>query len=485
MPAIQKSTRKSHTKSRRGCLECKRRHKKCDEKKPQCSNCKRCVVECIWPTTGTGAGTSASNTPSTSISPSPSAASIGDSVAFITGSLNSYFATNNYNNHNNNEVNNLDIPGQHRQQYSYTIEDMKLLHHYTSITYATLDTTVAQRPLWQKTVVKLGFRHPFLLHGILAISAIHLATTTTNNNNNSTIRAELVRSSSAHINTALETFRKLLEDIHVSRDNCTALFVFSCIVVVYNFAVAQTEATAPESDDDRHRHGGGGDGDDGHEHDPIAALLNSIRLVRGVDSVLKPHWATLITSELAPVLLNGCRDSVSPSLFGQGEGGEGVREIKRLKEVVLNSTPVLLSQEDGIACIEAIDRLASIFLELELATSKLTKAHHHNHENECESHRTRPESRTKLAAIFTWPITLRDRFVDLIFLRHPVVLVIVAHFAVLLRHTGHCWWLVGWYERIIDAVGASVGPEYQEWLVWPKRYGARLEEVNSDQVLLR
>lgn len=402
-------------------------------------------------------------------------------MAVITGSLNSDFATNNYNNHNNNEVNNIDILGQHRQQYSYTIEDMKLLHHYTSITYATLDTTVAQRPLWQKTVVELGFRHPFLLHGILAISAIHLATTTTNNNNNSTVRAELVRSSSAHINTALGTFRKLLEDINLSRDNCIALFVFSCIVVVYNFAVAQTEATAPESDDDRHRHGGGGgggDGDgDGHEHDPIAALLNSIRLVRGVDSVLKPHWVTLITSEVGPVLLNGCRDSVSPSLFGQGEeGGEGVREIKRLKEVVLNSTPVLLSQEDDPACIEAIDRLASIFLELEPATSKITKDHHHNHESESENHRTRSESRTKLAAVFTWPITLRDRFVDLISLRHPVALVIVAHFAVLLRNVEGCWWLVGWCERIIDAVETSVGAEYQEWLVWPKRYGARVRD---------
>lgn len=31
--------RRGHKKSRNGCLECKRRHMKCDETRPQCANC--------------------------------------------------------------------------------------------------------------------------------------------------------------------------------------------------------------------------------------------------------------------------------------------------------------------------------------------------------------------------------------------------------------------------------------------------------------
>lgn len=37
-------------KSVTGCLRCKHRHRKCDEKKPQCSFCARYNVACIWPT---------------------------------------------------------------------------------------------------------------------------------------------------------------------------------------------------------------------------------------------------------------------------------------------------------------------------------------------------------------------------------------------------------------------------------------------------
>ncbi|KAF2011394.1 hypothetical protein BU24DRAFT_426470 [Aaosphaeria arxii CBS 175.79] len=41
-------TRKSHRKSRLGCLNCKRRRIKCDEKKPQCSNCITRDINCDY-----------------------------------------------------------------------------------------------------------------------------------------------------------------------------------------------------------------------------------------------------------------------------------------------------------------------------------------------------------------------------------------------------------------------------------------------------
>jgi len=396
------------------------------------------VVECVWPT-GIVTGTSTSSSSTTSNTSPPNAAIIGDSVAFVAGGLNSYITTaDNSNKSNNGASNTVQNSGQQQQQQQqqlHTVEDMRLLHHYTADTYSTLDTAVAQRPLWQKTVVELGFRHPFLLHGILAIAALHLAVTTIDPGVG---RQHLVRSSSAHINVALGQFRKLLDDTYennVNRDNCTALFVFSCIVVVYNFAVAQTEEQ-PTPDDDP---------------DPLAALLNCIRLVRGVNSVLQPHWLTLMTSEVAPLLLNGCRRGVS--------GKEP--EIMRLRDLIITSVTSTsrgddTADDDGsqACCLEAVEQLNSVFLE--------TK--------DCPSG-TGAESRSKLALLFTWPVTLSERFVELVSERHPVTLVILAHFAVLLRHVGDCWWLAGWCERIIDAVEAAVGWEYQEWLLWPKQHG--------------
>ncbi len=41
--------RKGHTKSRRGCLNCKRRKVKCPETLPACSNCTRIGLSCEYP----------------------------------------------------------------------------------------------------------------------------------------------------------------------------------------------------------------------------------------------------------------------------------------------------------------------------------------------------------------------------------------------------------------------------------------------------
>lgn len=41
--------RKGHTKSRRGCFNCKRRKVKCQESRPECSNCTRIGLDCEYP----------------------------------------------------------------------------------------------------------------------------------------------------------------------------------------------------------------------------------------------------------------------------------------------------------------------------------------------------------------------------------------------------------------------------------------------------
>ncbi|KAK6440783.1 transcription factor [Oleoguttula sp. CCFEE 5521] len=44
------TTRREHTKSRAGCLGCKKRRIKCDESKPRCSRCDRMELTCVYAT---------------------------------------------------------------------------------------------------------------------------------------------------------------------------------------------------------------------------------------------------------------------------------------------------------------------------------------------------------------------------------------------------------------------------------------------------
>lgn len=47
--STHKLTRRGHTKSRRGCLTCKRRRVKCPEDQPECSSCVRLGLICEYP----------------------------------------------------------------------------------------------------------------------------------------------------------------------------------------------------------------------------------------------------------------------------------------------------------------------------------------------------------------------------------------------------------------------------------------------------
>ncbi|KAH6958142.1 hypothetical protein DER45DRAFT_537501 [Fusarium avenaceum] len=48
-PTSNARSRRSHTKSRHGCLGCKQRRKKCDEQRPQCSRCSDKDIPCEYP----------------------------------------------------------------------------------------------------------------------------------------------------------------------------------------------------------------------------------------------------------------------------------------------------------------------------------------------------------------------------------------------------------------------------------------------------
>ncbi|KAK0641189.1 acyl-CoA N-acyltransferase [Cercophora newfieldiana] len=117
--------RRRHRKSRKGCLECKRRHIKCDETRPRCINCSTAERECPYPTTE-DAGPGASPAEGTSPASPPL-------------------------------INMLHA---------------ELLHHFltdSDMVYS-LAVTIAR-----DIVMSQALRGPYLLHQVLALSARHLA----------------------------------------------------------------------------------------------------------------------------------------------------------------------------------------------------------------------------------------------------------------------------------------------------------------------
>ncbi|TFB00024.1 hypothetical protein CCMA1212_008068 [Trichoderma ghanense] len=153
--------RRSHTKSRKGCDTCKRRHIRCDESFPQCRNCTKHKIRCPYNDVQVpDAGRSATpDKPDLMWTPQIEAA-IGEwqrTGMFPFPSLRIYPA-----------------PSPHQ----YSLEDLRLIYHVASLHYQLMTQEANNFTLWTRyipTLLKIGAEYPFVMHALLAFSAMHIA----------------------------------------------------------------------------------------------------------------------------------------------------------------------------------------------------------------------------------------------------------------------------------------------------------------------
>ncbi|KAE8350840.1 hypothetical protein BDV28DRAFT_159272 [Aspergillus coremiiformis] len=182
--------RRSHQKSRTGCLQCKQRKVKCGEEKPSCGNCKRHGVDCVFaasgPTNASGSQDDHRSLPATQPH-SPASESL---PPISSGS-------------------------------ELQIADLELLHHYTTSTAYTFSLHPLLQTFWRVEVPRLGFTAPYTLRAILAISAQHLAF----------LRPEKTKDYIAQASTHHKVSLQLAtpEMAKINRNNSSPLFLFSAL----------------------------------------------------------------------------------------------------------------------------------------------------------------------------------------------------------------------------------------------------------------
>jgi hypothetical protein len=208
------------------------------------------------------------------------------------------------------------------------LDDMRLLHHWTAKASFSHSSTLGYNGgLWSVDIVEVAFEHPFLLHGLLAITAIHKSLA-----NTEYPRAQLLGQADTHISICLETYTKNLEQ--PARETSLAMFLLSTVIVTYNLASAQIE----EPDD------------------PIRALLHCFRLHRGIHLAIGPFWAELIKTRIVTAMSAAIRDADLRSAAGYAEK----EEIMRLKQLAAE-----LDTEDADICVQTIEALHKAFVNSE------------------------------------------------------------------------------------------------------------------------
>jgi hypothetical protein len=301
--------------------------------------------------------------------------------------------------------------------------DTVLLGHFIASTSVSIAHDKQSQTVWQCAAPKLAYRDPFLMHGILACSALHLAY------KNPTEEGEYLIKASTHQDIAMPLFRSAIAK--VDEQNCHSILVFSHLLVIYSFAL--------ESQDER--------------------LL--LAETSGPDVL--PSWLHF--------LRNGCLTVCS--VWDVIESGP-VKDLASQWEV-----PVKIS-EDGK--LPLTDYLLSVIpsqsspdawpedvcrLYFETAV-ELAKAFSYT--------RALGERFTTWDALRLWPMLISVEYMNLLSSWHPGALILLAHYCILLQKVECRWYFEGRSTKLLSTIMKHLDVRWHCYIRWP------LEEIRIQSI---
>lgn len=369
--------------------------RQCDEAQPICANCVKHREECSYSTARLEKAGLDSDDSRVARKTSSTTATASDvlrhpSQGFTNGSTNGPFAQDN-------------------------VLELELMHHFSTSTYRTTTSVADWQLIFQTVVPQLGFSHSFVLHGVFAIAAAHLAHLRPHSS-----QYYIDLSSSYHAQ-ALKMLNPALPN--AIRTDCQAVFAFSSLMSVYSFARLASHALGKDSS--------------GASSSLLPFSSEWITLTRGVASILVSSYAEITSGPFA--------------LFIMGhDPPEGVQLSSEVNErldclSVLWKDAASYDADMQKAFIVAVERMKVCFLKLE-----------HMEPGKCE-----------VSAVLSWPAQVTGVYMDLLSEQHPVALVVLAHWLVALHKIKHFWWIGNGPARMMASIAAELPDSWHAWIQWP------------------
>ena len=163
------------------------------------------------------------------------------------------------------------------EQTSTWIRDLELMHHFTTDVCKTLSARKEVQDVWGLVMPQMAFSCDYLMHGILALSALHLATLKGEN------KSSYIDCSMAHFHCSLSTYNQVLPNI--AADNCLTLFALSSLVTVHVCALPIVDEAGPY----------------------LERIMTLFNMCRGVETILSPYTSLIQESSLKPMLQDDYR----------------------------------------------------------------------------------------------------------------------------------------------------------------------------------
>ncbi|KAL2822221.1 hypothetical protein BDW59DRAFT_149593 [Aspergillus cavernicola] len=364
----------AHTKSRFGCDQCRRRRVKCDEQGPPCTNCvlrqlnKNCAYSRVRP------------------------------ASFLANA----------------------------RRTSDAVDELELMHQFTAATYESLCVSESETPTWQVRVPRLALTHRYLMHGILALASLHIATTREPSKARAYIDAGL-----EYHSMSLKPFRIAVGSL--TPENCDAAFAQSVVTTAISLALPQLTATRENS------------------ARMTETVLTVFELLQGVKKILAigKSWINL-------------------ELFSQGEFWKK------------NSVAILDAETDA-----ALNSLATLNDTLNLAESHINKDVI-NHLRYCFM---KFSCSSDPAPVLAWLGAVDKGFVDNLRRQEPFSLLVLAHWGILLsKLDGQRWWARNSGRALVSELMDALTVEDILWescLGWVQRTMSSDLGMNGSQSVIR
>lgn len=128
----------------------------------------------------------------------------------------------------------LPANGSEQNPMQINVTQLRLMHHYTTVTAKTLAHDAESEAILTYNLVQTSFSYQFLLHAILALAALHLSRLECSS---SPLHAEHCLLAESHHDAALSDFRATVRDIDSTNWKAVlmfagALFPYSCTATV-------------------------------------------------------------------------------------------------------------------------------------------------------------------------------------------------------------------------------------------------------------
>lgn len=290
------------------------------------------------------------------------------------------------------------------------------MHHYSHRTCrANLGSGTRINYLWQEHIPREAVRHPFLMHGVLALSALHLASV------RPAQAQKYARLCDKHQAIALASYRSILA--HITEDVANAIFALSTILSISSLARAALRASLmPEP-----------------QHVSVESICELLYMTRGVREVREAAGEAILKGPFSVLLFGHQRSAdiqvtLSPRLVGV---------FKSLERMIYESAT---DDSDKLrTCLTALEMLQNIF----------KNAIYFYTRNELE-----------MGHIWSWTAAVGYEYIKLVQSSYPPALVLCAYFAMATLMMKHTWFITSWGRFAFQGIVMALNGRLVDHLDW-------------------